>query len=224
MRASVKNSDTPLDRFTIGVPRPFTLTLSQNASFRSPSKRSPVFQPEIPSENFTREQTSTTGRLVASPCEDGSCYQIVDTHGLEAAARSGRDWDLFAEGHALDLVGVQCWEHLCGKTPDLLDKHLVRQDAAIEGHLHGAGARTLGRVDDPPCDLVRGTPRHVLGLALDIGHRQAAKILAGELRGAQILGTDAIGRPGTRIAGLAQPLGLGEVAVAEQCAIEIELK
>ena len=91
----------------------------------------------------------------------------------------------------------------------------MRQHAAVEAHLHGVGAGAVGRVDYPAGHLVRGAPRHVLGLALDVGHRQAAKIVAGELRRTQILRADIIGRPGARIAGLALPFGLGEVAVAE---------
>ena len=48
------------------------------------------------------------------------------------------------------------------------------------------------------------------------GLEEANGILAGELRGAQILRTNIVGRPGARIAGLALPFGFGEVAVAEQ--------
>src|SRR6516162_11324921 len=99
----------------------------------------------------------------------------------------------------------------------------MRQHPAIEADLHCVGARTVARFDDPPGYLIRRAPWHLLGLPLDIGHRQTAKILARELRGAQILGADIIGRRRTRIAGLALPVGLGEVAVAEQDPIEIEM-
>jgi hypothetical protein len=99
----------------------------------------------------------------------------------------------------------------------------VRQYPAIEADLHGVGARTLGRVDDPLGDLVWITPWHLFGLPLDNGHRQTAKILAGKLCSAQIFGADIIGRPGGRIAGLTQPIGLGEVAVAKQGPVEIKM-
>jgi len=96
--------------------------------------------------------------------------------------------NFLGQRHAVDPVRLQGRQHLGGKAADLLHEHLVRQYPAVEADLHGVGARTLGCVDDAPGHLIRGTPWHVLGLALDIGHRQPAKILAGKLCGAQILG------------------------------------
>jgi hypothetical protein len=120
-------------------------------------------------------------------------------------------------------VRLQGREHVVGKSPDLLHEHLVRQYYAIETDLHVIGAGRVGRLDDPLGDLGRGAPRHLLGLPLDIGHRQAAKILAGELRGAAVFRAHVIGRGGARIARLTLQFGLGKVAVAEQGLIEIEV-
>src|SRR5438309_8021652 len=150
-------------------------------------------------------------------------WRLPEFSRLPARTVARSDGGLLRQRNTLDPVGVQYRQYVTGKAPDLLNEHRVRQHPAIEADLYSVGAGAVGGVDDPPRNLVPGTPRHVLGLALDIGHRQAAKILAGELRGAQILGADVIGRSGARIAGFALPLGLGEVAVAEQGTVEVEM-
>jgi hypothetical protein len=78
----------------------------------------------------------------------------------------------------------------------------VRQYSAIEADLHIVGTGRVRRLDDPLGDLGRRAPRHLLGLPLDIGHCEAAKILAGELGGAAVFRAHIIGRGGARIAGL----------------------
>src|SRR5207245_8708145 len=115
------------------------------------------------------------GRWKVSDNQGGDC-QSSPACRREPVARS--DGGLLRQRNTLDPVGVQYRQYVTGKAPDLLNEHRVRQHPAIEADLYSVGAGAVGGVDDPPRNLVPGTPRHVLGLALDIGHRQAAKILA----------------------------------------------
>ena len=117
---------------------------------------------------------------------------------------------------------LEARQDFAGKALDLIHEQIVRQAAAVHCDLHLVGAGAFGGVDDALGDLVGGAHRHVLRLLLELCHRQVAEFRAQVLRRAQILRPHVIGGGGARIPRFALLLDLGEIAVAEQCAVEIE--
>src|SRR5215211_407699 len=83
---------------------------------------------------------------------------------------------LFGGRDALYLVRLQARQYLAGEALDLVHEQFVRQAAAVQRQLHRVGAGAFGGLDDALGDLVGGAERHVLGLLLELRHRQVAEL------------------------------------------------
>ena len=99
----------------------------------------------------------------------------------------------------------------------------MRHRPAIEADLHHVGAGMLSLSDDALGDLPGGAVGQALGLLLERLLGQAAEILTQQGRGALVLRPHIVGRMLADIARLPLRRRLGEAAVAEQRAIEIEV-
>ena len=133
------------------------------------------------------------------------------------------DLSRFRQRHRLHLVGLQPRQDLGREAADLVHEHVVGHGAAIEADLHHVGAGGVGLGDDALGHLVGRAPGHALGHALDIGHGHVAEVLAQQRRGALVLRPHVVGRGLADVAHLPLRRRLGEAAVAEQGAIEIEV-
>ncbi len=127
-------------------------------------------------------------------------------------------------GKVRRLVRLQPGQHLFREQPDLVHEHVVRQRTGIHAHMHRLCTGPVHRVDDPLGHLVGGSPRHRLGALLDLVHGEVAVAFAQPRRLVHVLRPYVVEGGIAHVAGLALQRSLGDVAVAEQAAIEVEKK
>ena len=137
--------------------------------------------------------------------------------------RSGFGHYRLGGGNARYLMRLQPGHHLPPEAADLFQKHIVRHRAAVQADQQCVGTRLVSLGDQAFGDFVRRTPGHVFGAFFDILHRHVVEVFPSESGLLEVFLADVAGGVGADIATLWLDGGFGEVAVAEQCPIEVQM-
>src|SRR6266542_1947721 len=131
------------------------------------------------------------------------------------------DWRRGGGGHSRHPVRLQPRQHVAGETFDLIHEHRVRHCTAIQAHRHLVRAGVVGRGNDAFGDLVRRAPWLLLGNLADAVHGHTPVALATARYQRHVFRPQIVVRGIRDVATFSLQVALGDVAMAEQGAIEI---